>query len=77
MPSEVIEQVNRAAATGESVSGWQVSAALEALEQSGVDIARIETERKVVDYEEEFGPIPPEVHADVDEFFSRVKESAG
>jgi hypothetical protein len=77
MPAEVIERVKRAAdATGESVSGWLVDAALEALdEQSRLAIGLIEAERMVAEYEEEFGPIPPEVHADVDEFFDRVKEA--
>jgi len=78
MPAEVIERVKLAAeATGESVSGWLVSAAMQALdEQTRLAIGRIEAERMVVEYEEEFGPISPEVHAEVDEFFARVKGSS-
>ncbi len=67
MPAAVIDRVKRAAeVTGESVSGWLTSAALEALdEQSRLAIARIDAERMVAEYEEEFGPIPPEVTQDV------------
>jgi hypothetical protein len=73
MPAEVIERVKLAAeATGESVSGWLTSAALQLLdEQSRLAIGLLDAERMVAEYEEEFGPIPPEVSADVDEFFDR------
>jgi len=73
MPAEVIERVKLAAeATGESVSGWLTSAALQLLdEQSRLAIGLVDAERMVAEYEEEFGPIPPEVSADVDEFFDR------
>jgi hypothetical protein len=73
MPAEVIERVKLAAeATGESVSGWLTSAALQLLdEQSRLAIGLLDAERMVTEYEEEFGPIPPEVSADVDEFFDR------
>jgi hypothetical protein len=73
MPAEVIERVKLAAeATGESVSGWLTSAALQLLdEQSRLAIGLLDAERMVAEYEEEFGPIPPEVSADVDKFFDR------
>jgi hypothetical protein len=73
MPAEVIERVKLAAeATGESVSGWLTGAALQLLdEQSRLAIGLLDAERMVAEYEEEFGPIPPEVSADVDEFFDR------
>ncbi len=78
MPAEVIERVKLAAeATGESVSGWLAAAALQLLdEQARLAIGLLDAERMVVEYEEEFGPIPPEVDADVDEFFDRVKGAA-
>jgi hypothetical protein len=73
MPAEVIERVKLAAeATGESVSGWLTGAALQLLdEQSRLAIGLLDAERMVAEYEEEFGPIPPEVSADVDGFFDR------
>ena len=73
MPAEVIERVKLAAeATGESVSGWLTGAALQLLdEQSRLAIGLLDAERMVAEYEEEFGPIPPEVSADVVEFFDR------
>ena len=76
MPAEVIERVKGAAeALGQSVSSWLTSAAREALdEQSRWEIARLDAELMVREYEEEFGPIPPEVHADVDAFFAELEE---
>jgi hypothetical protein len=78
MPAEVIERVKLAAeATGESVSGWLTTAALQLLdEQARLAIGLLDAERMVAEYEEEFGPIPPEVSADVDEFFDRVKDAS-
>ena len=73
MPAEVIERVKQAAeATGESVSGWLVHAAVRMLdEQSRLAIGRIEAERLVIEYEEEFGPIPPADTADVRAYLDR------
>jgi hypothetical protein len=78
MPAEVIERVKLAAeATGESVSGWLTTAALQLLdEQARLAIGLLDAERMVAEYEEEFGPIPPEVSADVDEFFDRLKDAS-
>ena len=78
MPAEVIERVKLAAgATGESVSGWLTTAALQLLdEQARLAIGLLDAERMVAEYEQEFGPIPPEVSADVDEFFDRLKDAS-
>ena len=79
MPPEVVERVKlAAAATGESVSGWLTNAALEALDdQTRMEIARIDAERMVREYEEEFGPIPPEVTEDVRRFLADEEDGAG
>jgi hypothetical protein len=78
MPAEVIERVKLAAgATGESVSGWLTIAALQLLdEQARLAIGLLDAERMVAEYEQEFGPIPPEVSADVDEFFGRLRDAS-
>jgi Arc/MetJ-type ribon-helix-helix transcriptional regulator len=78
MPPELVDRVKLAAeGSGESVSGWLVNAALRQLEeQSRLAIARVEADRLVAEHEAEFGPIPPEVHARVDEFIARVKASS-
>jgi Arc/MetJ-type ribon-helix-helix transcriptional regulator len=79
MPPDLVERVKLAAAgNGESVSGWLVNAALRQLEeQSRLAIARIEADRLVAEHEEEFGPIPAEVHTRVDEFIARAKAASG
>jgi Arc/MetJ-type ribon-helix-helix transcriptional regulator len=75
MPPEVIDHVRAAArATGESVSAWLVNAAVAMLdEQSRLEIGRLAAEQLVADYEEEFGPIPPEITEDVRAFLAHAE----